>query len=537
LDRESPFDKSTAPDGTGAAGGTAGTESDDVLIIAASGLFNEAWYIRENPDVAVSGLNALYHYVRFGAAEGRVPFKGFNAERYIANIGGREALTRNPLAHFILHGSTDDLLSKGMLGGFSTAAIRQAMDRLAALPIFSVEDYLALNQDIRPTGGNLDLDPLNHALVNGFPEGRNVFMKTTVARALGAQAAKPFPAAAPASPQKPPTLPPIGVYYNTEGNAFIREIAEDLTRTLQAAGQHASLLTETAPRDPRPPLAIFVAPHEFFHLGAGRDWTREDILGAGFMYTTEQPQTLWFERAMPYVLMSRGIIDIAPQVAGLFHEAGIPALFCNPNIGECTRWLRPEDLAHPLIRVLPRPCQKIDVPMARIAARPIDLCFFGTETEHRERFFTRNAAFLAGYQSFLYYRKVESPLVAAGTHAALSRVAGHVGAHAKITLNIHRDTNGFFEWHRIARLGMVSGSIVVSEPCPPHPVFKPGIHYFEESGRHILNLIEWLLKTPEGAAQAQAVQNNALAVVRDTAAAARNAHTLVGFLQQYGTPA
>ena len=29
-----------------------------------------------------------------------------------------------------------------------------------------------------------------------------------------------------------------------------------------------------------------------------------------------------------------------------------------------------------------------------------------------------------------------------------------------------------------------------------------GIHYLEESGRHLLNLIEWLLNTPDGAAHA-----------------------------------
>jgi hypothetical protein len=510
-------------------------EEEDVMIIAASGLFDEAWYIKENPDVARSGLNPLFHYVRFGASEGRVPLKGFNAARYVANMEERVPVTRNPLAHFVLHGGPDDLLSKGLLSGFSTSAIKMAMDRLNAMPIFKADEYISLNEDIKTAGGHLDVDPLNHALVYGFPEGRSVFLKTTVARVMGAAAAAPFTARPELrAPKRLPQLPPVGVYFNTEGNAFIREIAEDFAATLREAGQDAVVLDQTSPKQDRRPVCVFVAPHEFFHIGDGRHWAREDILRSAFLFTTEQPQTMWFDRAMPYALMARGIIDIAWQVAGIFRAAGIPALFFNPNIRPRERWLLDEDLRHPLVRVLPKSAQEPEAPMVNFESRPIDISFFGTESEHREKFFTKNAAFFANYNAFLYYRKVESPLVAQGAHAALSRVAGHVGAHSKISLNIHRDSNGFFEWHRIAKLGMVSGSVVVSEPCPPHPLFKPGTHYLEESGRHILNLIEWLLKTRDGAKQAQTIQDNANAVVRNRDVGIRNSHALVAFIHEHG---
>jgi hypothetical protein len=516
------------------AGAKNTAEDEDVLIIAASGLFDDDWYISQNPDVARSGINPLFHYVRFGAGEGRVPIKGFNAARYVANVEAREPVTRNPLAHYILHGNPDDLLSKGLLTSFSTTAIKGAMDRLSAMPIFKVDDYITLNEDIKTAGGHMDVDPLNHAVVHGFPEGRNVFVKTTVARVMGAAAAAPFGGRTEPRPgKKLPRLPPVGIYFNTRGNAFIREIAEDLVATLRDAGQDATLLDQTAPQDGRPPVCIFVAPHEFFHIDEGRRWAREDILRSALLFTTEQPQTMWFDRAMPFVLMARGLIDIAWQVTSVFREAGIPALFFNPNIKECSRWLRDEDLNHPLLRVLPKRCQAPDVRMENFAARPIDISFFGTESYHREKFFTKSARFFAEYEAFLYYRKVESPLLAQGSHAALSRLAGHVGAHSKISLNIHRDSSGFFEWHRIAKLGMVSGSVVVSEPCPPHPVLKPGTHYLEESGRHILNLIEWLLKTEDGRRKAQTIQDNALAVVRNRDLAARNSHSLVTFIHEH----
>jgi hypothetical protein len=513
--------------------GPMSVEDEDVMIIAASGLFLEDWYIRENPDVARSGINPLLHYVRHGASENRTPFPGFNAARYLANAEATAPVRRNPLAHFILHGSEDDLLSKGLLRDFSIPAIKTAIERLEKLPLFDPDDYIALNQDAKGSGGINDVKPANHALVHGFTEGRNVFMKTTVARVMGAAARQPFTPGPARRGRKLPKLPPVGVFASASGNAFLREIAEDITRSLTEAGQEATLLDDLSPIEQRPPICLFVAPHEFFHIGNGRAWAREDILRSAVLFTTEQPQTLWFERAMPFVLMARAVIDISWQVHHIMAGSGIPALHFNPWVARPSRWLLEEDLAHPLLRVLPKSVQAPVVPFIPFANREIDIAFFGTESEHREKFFSKNAWFFAQFDAFLYYRKVESPLAPKGAHAALARLAGHVNAHSRIALNIHRDPNGFFEWHRIAKLGVGSGAVVVSEPCDPHPLFKPGIHYLEESGRHILNVIEWLLHTPDGQARAAEIQKNGRAVLANRELAARNGEALVSFLHEH----
>jgi hypothetical protein len=512
-------------------------EDEDVMIIAASGLFDEAWYIRENPDVARSGINPLLHYVRHGASEKRTPFRGFNAKRYLENVAG-EAVQRNPLAHYILNGCTpEDMLAKGLLGEFSVAALKSALTRLQNLPLFDPDDYLALNADAKPAGGVEDVTPANHALVHGFPEGRSVFMQTTVARVMGLAAGKPFPPAPTAPRQKRrEKLPPVGVFFNASGNAFLREIAQDIAAALAQAGQEVALLDETSSIEQRPRLCIFVAPHELFHLGQGRAWAREDVLRGAVMFTTEQPQTLWFERAMPFVLMARAVIDISWQVHDVFGQAGIPALHFNPAVAPVRRWLLDEDLEHPLLRTLPAAMRRPEVAFIPFDDRPIEIAFFGTQSAHRERFFSKNAWFLAQYDAFLYYRKVESPLIAKGTHAALSRLGGHVNAHSKIALNIHRDPNGFFEWHRIAKQGIAAGAVVVSEPCDPHPLYKAGTHYLEESGRHILNLMEWLLRTPDGQALAADIQRNGQALLADAALAGRAGEALVAFLQRHGGP-
>jgi hypothetical protein len=70
----------------------------------------------------------------------------------------------------------------------------------------------------------------------------------------------------------------------------------------------------------------------------------------------------------------------------------------------------------------------------------------------------------------------------------------------------------------------------------PHPVFKPGVHYLEESGRHILNLMEWLLHDEDGQRHAQKIQNNANKAVRDADYAARNVNALLWFLADHWRP-
>jgi chromosome segregation ATPase len=41
-----------------------------------SGLFDAEWYLRQNADVADSGIDPLRHYIQFGAKEGRAPNPG-----------------------------------------------------------------------------------------------------------------------------------------------------------------------------------------------------------------------------------------------------------------------------------------------------------------------------------------------------------------------------------------------------------------------------------------------------------------------------
>jgi len=506
-------------------------EIQDVATIEESGLFDEAWYYSNYPDVAATRISGVVHYVKHGAAEGRNPTNSFDTRLYRRLKSAVIEPGRNPFAHFIQHGSDDDMFDRGMLPAFSARSLRMAIERLTRLPIYADADYVKLNRDVLSSS----MAPSSHALLYGFPEGRAIFDKGAVARALGRLSRGIDEPPVPAPGLAPADLPAcVGVYYNSLGNGFIREIGEDLVASMSAAGVKTVLLDETADINDRPPISVIMAPHEFFHLGDGRAWARDDIIRQSFMFNTEQPQTIWFERGVPFVLMSLGVIDICSQVAAMFAQTGVPALHFNPEVVPVASRLRPDDMSHPLVRVLPKQARLPARPETPFDERLIDISFFGGTSGHRETFFVKNAAFLADYDCFLYYRRFEGPHTNSKRDGILSRLASHVTTHSRVTLNIHRDDFGFFEWHRIVKLAMAGGSVVVSEPCLPHALYKPGVHYFEETGRRMPDLLEWLLKTEDGRAEAERIRTNALAVVYDKKIAKRRRDQLRSFIATYG---
>lgn len=71
-------------------------------LLRGSGLFDEAWYVAQYPDVAASGMDALDHYLSFGAAEGRDPSATFDTRAYFARHPGLAESGINPLVHALL---------------------------------------------------------------------------------------------------------------------------------------------------------------------------------------------------------------------------------------------------------------------------------------------------------------------------------------------------------------------------------------------------------------------------------------------------
>lgn len=435
-------------------------------------------------------------------------------------------------------------------GRVGRATLANGIARLRRFDLFSEEDYLKRNEDV----GEAGLDAFSHFLQAGALEERGRTDAEELARVMssvllhGHAARVPPPAALDAAhggeageadtssdhAALVQDVGPIGIFVSSHGNLFMSDIAEDLARDLGAIGCSVSVLDETSPIDARPPVSLFVAPHEFFTLGSGRRWIRDDVLWQGFMFATEQVQTKWFQLSLPFILMSGGVIDICVQTAELFGRTGLPALHLLPGCRFQPAGLTEADRRHPLFRVLPQAAQAPPLPATAFSARPLDIAFFGNSSEKRDRFFGRNAAFFADYETFLYCRRAErGPLLGQGEEDALSRLAAHVSGHAKIMLNIHREDFGYFEWHRMVRLGMCGGSVVVSDPCLPHPDFLAGEHYFQEQTRHMPDLLEWLLRSAEGQREAERVRSNVDRLLTCQFDTRETAATLLRFLSQH----
>ncbi|MGY6769343.1 CgeB family protein [Komagataeibacter xylinus] len=485
------------------------TEQQDLQQIRESGQFDAAFYLATYTDVAGSELDPLLHYVKYGYREGRQPNRNFRPDAYLIQHPDAGARNRNPFLHFLHTHAGCHVAHQGLLTRFHLEDLSIGVRTLEQLPFFEPGAYHDSNRDL-----DRDMtDMAEHALLYGVPEGRRIFSPLRVSETLGALcAAKGLDDADYLAPGGP-VPESIGVYYNSAGNVFIHEIAADLHRSLSDGGLDCRLLDETASIDDRPALCIFVAPHEFFHLGRGRDWATGAIIRDAIMFNTEQPQTLWFERGLPFMLMAAGVIDICHQMAESFRQAGLPAIHFTPTIGATRDYLEKDDMQHPMVRILPPACRKRPDPATPFAERGLDISFFGGLSAHREKFFARNAGFFAQYRTYFYYRKFTTPIDTSPRDRPLSRLASHVAGHSRIALNIHRDDYGFFEWHRIVKGAMANGAVVVSEPCLPHPVFRAGEHFLEETGRHIPNLVEWLTRTPEGQAKAEAIRQSALELI------------------------
>jgi hypothetical protein len=400
-----------------------------------------------------------------------------------------------------------------------------AEQRLAKLPLFDLNWYLSRNPDIANSGTN----PYKHWLINGYEENRDLYDYKIAARAIGSvkiDNAKEQPRLEEVSANGLS----IALACHTKNNEFINDICNDLSIGLRRIGANVSILSELDDPNQSFDKKIIIAPHGFFHRGFGTNrWHDSDVISSCFMLETEQAQTTWYRDAIPYLLMSKGVIDFFFQSMTLLQQSGIPAVHYvpDPEIG-CVPG-PPGYKDHPLFQALPEAVRGDHDVEAPIAGRPLDVCYFALETEHRDRTLARLAPVLSRFQNCIYQRRSNRGALS-GSDARLVSVASHVASASKIMLNLHRDQFGAFEWHRIVRLGMCAGSVVVSETGLPTPGFISGKHYLEAGAQHLPELVEWILNTSDGKSKAEEVQKNALALLKKNHSRNDAAKRLVRFL-------
>ena len=111
-------------------------------------LFDTAYYLMQNPDIADSGANPLIHYIEYGAHQGRNPTPLFDTAYYLRQYPDVVSAGLNPLAHYLKCGAYEDRKPN---------------------PLFDSVYYRNRYADVLETGVN----PLVHYFEHGAREDRN----------------------------------------------------------------------------------------------------------------------------------------------------------------------------------------------------------------------------------------------------------------------------------------------------------------------------------------------------------------------------
>jgi hypothetical protein len=377
--------------------------------------------------------------------------------------------------------------------------------------LFDREYYARTYPDVSKSG----LDPLHHYVRFGIHGGRNFTSQETIARLWREVLRGDEYKAALANAHRAPTVADpsryrVGVYVSSKGNFFMNEIAALIAAGLEEAGAEARVLDEKASRSSDLTHSIVVAPHEFFMLGEGRRWATDEFVSRSVIFSTEQLQTQWFARSLAFLLRAKLVADLNLQSAAILHRAGVKSVLVQPGFSErFAPFTSPKDMGgHIVFAGYSSAVRDYDIAKPRFADRPLDVAFMGSSSPRRETLLASYAPTFAKLKAFIYCTYTNAPLSPEENPTASSDATAAILGRSKILLNIHRDEYAYFEWWRIMQAFWMK-TVVVTEPCFPHPLFKPGEHFLEEAPRHMADLVQWLATTPEGQAKAEAVRARA----------------------------
>lgn len=389
---------------------------------------------------------------------------------------------------------------------------KNAVERLNGSSIFSADWYWGKNPDTRV------MDAALHVIRHGHRENRPIFDPVALTKAISDTELIRY------TPTSDVREIDIDIYISSQGNVFMREIAEDIAYCFNEAGSRASIKSEVDANVHDPKLKIVVAPHEFFKLNNGKIFLNAEFLSNCIVYNTEQIQTTWFASGLPAILMAKAVVDINNQNASILRQFDIPTLHWEPPARAFEA--KSELMDHPLLKAMPACHSPIEW-----ASRPVDVSFLGSHSAKREKALARIAPRISGLESFIYYRRRSNPL-RDGEDALLSDVGGYAASVSKIYLNIHRDVMPFFEWHRIVKQGIANGALVITDPCLPHPDLKSGQNYLEVNTRHLGDAIEWVINDPSGKQFAETIIENNRALFSSNNAVQQSAETLTSFIRE-----
>ena len=465
-----------------------------ILLLKHTHLFDAVYYRACHEDLShLSDAALLTHYVEHSIEHSSAahynPNPLFDNRFYLEQHPEVMQRDLNPLAHYHCFG------------------YRRGYD---PHPCFSTATYQLLNADVAAA----EVDPLEHYLACGAQAGKAAFSASQFPHILETQT--PVTADYLKLVHQQASTPQlrtqsIGVYCNTKGNYFITEIADFVAATLVKAGHSVTRLSEQDVPPEDLDAHWVVAPHEFFYLGEGPEWTqRLEWLKQAVMVNVEQPQTTWFSKAFHFLRHTRCIFDINVKSTAIMQALKLPAYWLPLGMLDgYDPFCAPQQLSNlQAVRSLPAEVrEQLPVLSAPLAERPLDIHFIGTLNPRRETFFAESARWLSQYRCFLHVPPMGMPLLKGQDQALDTETVIGISRRSKILLNIHRDPLPYFEWHRMVFHGLWQNTLVVTEPCHDIPGLVAGEHFIACPLSEMAEHVAWLLRSEEGMETAERVRS------------------------------
>ena len=79
----------------------------DIKFIRSSGLFDNKWYLTEYPDISITKMDPIRHYLTVGASKGKNPSANFDTLWYLKQYPDVSQAGINPLLHYVLSGKQE----------------------------------------------------------------------------------------------------------------------------------------------------------------------------------------------------------------------------------------------------------------------------------------------------------------------------------------------------------------------------------------------------------------------------------------------
>ncbi len=170
-------------------------------------MFDAAYYLAHNPDVAASEVDPYQHYLMYGWHEGRNPSAAFDTNEYLAANPDVKAAGVDPLIHYagfgqaegraafaVPNATPDPLVDAAYVYAERPDVARAGVDATTWFDTFGWKEganpnaefdtnyYLAQNLDVRAA----DVNPLQHFEQSGWREGRDPSLLFSDAKYLAA---------------------------------------------------------------------------------------------------------------------------------------------------------------------------------------------------------------------------------------------------------------------------------------------------------------------------------------------------------------